>query len=133
LAISKQFTLGKKERLKSRKLIDRVFSQGKAFNIPPFRVFYLREGVQLQAGFGVSARNFKKAVERNRVKRLTREAYRLQKHPLQDFLKQNNQPLALFFIYTGKDLPLYDVLFEKMGLIIQKLTSLANENNTAHP
>jgi ribonuclease P protein component len=84
----------------------------------------------LQAGFGVSGRNFKRAVDRNRIKRLTREAYRLQKQILQDALAMNKIPLALFFIYTGKDLPDYKLVFEKMTLIIQKLSRLVNENNS---
>jgi ribonuclease P protein component len=84
----------------------------------------------LQAGFGVSGRNFKRAVDRNRIKRLTREAYRLQKQILQDALAINKIPLALFFIYTGKELPDYKLVFEKMTLIIQKLSRLVNENNS---
>jgi ribonuclease P protein component len=121
--------------LKSRKLIDQLFSQGKSFSIAPFRVFYLHAGPLplLQAGFGLSGRNFKRAVDRNRVKRLTREAYRLQKQKLQDRVLQNNRPLAVFFIYTGKELPAYPVLYEKMGLILQRLINLANEDNPANP
>jgi ribonuclease P protein component len=120
--------------LKSRKLIEQLFSQGKNFSIAPYRVFYLHAGPLpvLQAGFGLSGRNFKRAVDRNRIKRLTREAYRLQKQILQDRVIQNNRPLAVFFIYTGKELPDYFFLYEKMGLILQRLINLANEEHSAH-
>jgi ribonuclease P protein component len=76
---------------------------------------------QLQAGFGASTRNFKKAVDRNRIKRLSREAYRLQKQTLYDHLVEKNRCLAVFFIYTGKELPDYGTVTEKIGVALQKL------------
>ncbi len=75
----------------------------------------------LQAGVTVSSRKFKKAVERNRVKRILREAYRLQKLQLEHSLKEQNLCLALFFIYTGKELPVFAEVYEKMGILLQKL------------
>jgi len=120
-------TLGKSERLKSRKGIDRVFREGKSFALFPFRVYYApllpagRTPSLLQAGFGASSRNFKKAVDRNRIKRLSREAYRLQKQPLYDWLKEKDRTLAVFFIYTGKELPEYGVVKDKIGQALQKL------------
>jgi ribonuclease P protein component len=121
--MSQSFTLGRDQRCKSRKLIEKIFKQGKSFSLFPFRVFYLHDdGVsQLQAGFGASSRNFKKAVDRNRIKRLTREAYRLQRPVLSQRLGEKGQSLALFFIYTGKELPDYATVSGKMGVILQKL------------
>jgi ribonuclease P protein component len=75
----------------------------------------------LQAGFGASSRHFKKAVDRNRIKRLSREAYRLQKQPLLQRVKEKGVSMALFFIYTGKDLPNYATASEKIGVALQKL------------
>ena len=74
-----------------------------------------------QAGFGAGSRHFKRAVDRNRIKRLCREAYRLQKQPLYDHLTSKGLSLALFFIYTGKDLPDYQTVSGKIGVILQKL------------
>jgi ribonuclease P protein component len=126
--------LGKEERLKSRKLIERLFREGKSFALFPFRVYYapLPPGEphsdpvpgassRLQAGFGASSRNFKKAVDRNRIKRLSREAYRLQKQALYEWLKEKDRTLAVFFIYTGKELPDYGLVRDKIGLALQKL------------
>jgi ribonuclease P protein component len=77
--------------------------------------------VALQAGVTVSSRTFKKAVQRNRVKRVLREAYRLQKLPLQSAIEQTGKHLVLFFIYTGKELPVYGDVYEKIRIVLQKV------------
>jgi ribonuclease P protein component len=74
-----------------------------------------------QAGFGAGSRHFKKAVDRNRIKRLSREAYRLQKQPLIDVLAEKGLSMALFFIYTGKELPDHNTVKVKIGVLLQKL------------
>lgn len=130
-----RFTLGKTERLKSRKLIERLFKEGKSINIFPFRVLYLfpEENIRcLQAGFSASSRNFKKATDRNRIRRLTKEAYRLQKNDLSAILEKNSKHLIVFFIYTGKELPDYKTTEEKMALVLQKLITFTHENTSAH-
>lgn len=131
----KKLTLGSKERLKSRKLIDQVFAEGKNFNAFPFRVYYLFSpgkspiggGGLLQCGVGVSTRNFKHSVDRNRIKRLTREAYRQQKGGLQELISDKGCPAAIFLIYTGRELPDYGTVTEKIGLILNRLIKAAHE------
>jgi ribonuclease P protein component len=86
-------------------------------------------GSKLQAGVTASSKNFKKAVDRNRIKRLIREGYRLQKPAIQNVLHQKNTQLAVFFIFTGKELPSSSVVNEKIGLILQRLINIINENN----
>ena len=132
ITIGEKFTLNKQERLKSMKIIQQLFKEGKSFSVFPFRVIYLHNQnliYSLQAGFSVSARNFKKAVDRNRIKRLMRETYRLQKNNLQMEADDNHQKLAVFFLYTGKELPEYQLVFEKIGNAILKLRKIvANDN-----
>jgi ribonuclease P protein component len=79
----------------------------------------------LQAGFTVSSRNFKKAVDRNRIKRLMRECYRLQKNELKNSLEKNNKMLAVFFIYRGNEMPAYSDIFDKMGDALRRLEKIA--------
>lgn len=124
LFISKLFSYNKEEKLKSRKQIEHLFSKGKSISAFPVKVLYdvaKDDTAALQAGVTTSSRNFRKAVERNRVKRILREAYRLQKLPLQQHLKDKNSSLALFFIYIGKELPVFAEVYERMGIILQKL------------
>lgn len=129
-----KFTLGKNERLKSRKSIEQLFKEGTSFSAAPFRVYYLGRKLvapagdqPLQFGVGVAVKNFRKATDRNRAKRIVKEAYRLQKHALQEKLKEKFTGLNLFFIYTGKEIPEYKEVYEKTGLILKKLAKIIND------
>jgi ribonuclease P protein component len=119
-----KFTLKAQERLKSRKVIQQLFAEGRSFSHFPFRIIYLETEshlIPLQAGFSVSKRHFKKAVDRNKIKRLMRECYRLQKHTLKTELEDNHKSLVVFFIYTGNEKPKYDLVFEKIGSALGRL------------
>jgi ribonuclease P protein component len=129
--VTRKFTIGKEERLKSRKAIEQLFSEGLSFHLTPFRVNYLRT-VQpgLRFGTGVSRKHFPKAVDRNRVKRLSREAWRLQKIPLQERVGKSSKGLQVFLTYTGKVVPDYRLVYEATGTIIDKLIKKTNEDRT---
>ena len=122
------FSYNKTEKLKSRKMLNLLFEEGKSFSVFPVKIFYLpmqKEGKQMiKVGVGVSARNFKKAVDRNRIKRLLRECYRLNKLLLQFTKTNNQQPMAVFFLYIGKELPEYGILNEKMKTALNKLEEI---------
>lgn len=129
-----RYKFGKNEKLKSRKQIEQLFKEGKSFSSFPLRVVYVfveNEPAALQAGFSVSTRYFKKAVDRNRIKRLMREAYRLQKNGLLNPVTGAAKKLNVFFIYTGNELPEYELVFEKMGTSIKRLQKITNENAAA--
>jgi len=139
--VRKQFTLGKEERLKSRKQIEQLFDKGKSIVITPFRVYFLIDEMlkaqssmfNVQFGVGVSARNFKKAVDRNRIKRLTREAWRLQKNEIDKKVKEAQRQLNVFFIYTGKELPDFTTVKGKVAIALKKLADKIDENISSHP
>jgi ribonuclease P protein component len=116
-------TLKKKERLKSRKAIDALFQSGSSFSLFPFRVVYLFTTTGVQVGVGASKKNFKKAVDRNRVKRLTREAYRLQKEMIANTYNAD-KGLSVFFVYTAKEIISYQEVYQAMGKVLTKLSIL---------
>ncbi len=130
-----RYTFGKSEKLKSVKQIDQLFKTGASFSVFPFRVVYkILPGAtgNVQAGFSVSKRYFKNAVDRNRVKRLMREGYRLQKNELLHSCENEMKVLNTFFIYTGNELPDYDTVFEKMHAAIKRLKKAIHENPAAN-
>jgi len=134
LESKQRYTFKKGERLKSRKVIEQLFKEGKSFSNFPFKIIWKFNEAQctgLQAGFAVSSKQFKKAVDRNRIKRLTREAYRMQKNQLQEQLRDKQKHLAVFFIYVGNELPDYSVIFDKTGTVIKRLVKIVNENSLA--
>lgn len=126
----KEFSYNKNEKLKSRKQLQQIFSTGKTFTIFPLKVFYQLVDEQdniIKTGVGVSKKNFKKAVDRNRIKRLLREYYRTQKIPLHNSLLNNNKKLAIFILYIDKVLPAYNLIQQKMLQVTERLLNELNE------
>jgi len=125
----RQFTYHKRERLKKRTDIDLLFKEGKTFGAFPFRVYYrllpaATEGgtdMVLQTGVSVSKKHFKRAVHRNRIKRLMREGYRVQKEGLILALRAQGKLMHLFIIYTGKELPVFEEVKNKLQTILHRL------------
>ncbi|MFP2995139.1 ribonuclease P protein component [Spongiivirga sp. MCCC 1A20706] len=106
------------EKLKSQKLIEKVFAEGKSVSQFPLKMVYLATPLNtsspLQVGVSAPRRKFKKAVTRNRIKRLMRESYRLNKH-----LIFNNLPTsyACMILYLGNEEP----TFKGLQITTQKL------------
>ena len=103
-------TFNKRERIVSKKLIEQLFSKGSSFSISafPLRIVVMEtaqvaDNVPVQVLVSVSKRHFKHAVDRNRVKRQIREAYRHHKQILTDKVQQQ-QTLAIAFIWLADGL-----------------------------
>lgn len=120
------YTFSKKERLNSKIDIQRLFKHGESFFSYPFKVYYhidIAEANKAHAAvlFSVGKKQFKLAVDRNRVKRLCRESYRLNKQELINCLQTKETRLEVAFIYVGKSLPDFSDLESKMKKILSQL------------
>ena len=126
--------LDKAEKLKSSKEIDALFAMRQTFAVAQVRVFYSIEQlpdniVEIKAGFSCSKKHFRRAVHRNRAKRLMREAYRTQKHSLWDAAQNNNKSLHVFFLFNRNELISYIEMQSTFVVILQKLEKLLSKNN----
>nr|WP_317167246.1 ribonuclease P protein component [Winogradskyella helgolandensis] len=117
------FKYSKKDKLKSKKLIEQLFTNGKAVTAYPLRLVYLKtehdDGSLLKTGVSVSKRLHKTAVSRNQIKRLLREAYRLNK-PL--YFNNSSESYAFMILYLSKDGTTFDKLNDGMKLLFRKFT-----------
>lgn len=118
-------TFGKPYRLCSRKVMNAVFSEGRTMKRHPIKLVYLSTPLptnkSFQVAISVPKKIFKRAPDRNRIKRLIREILRKNKHDLEEVLTQKNEQLALFLIYFGQDLLTYATLEKKLVRLLDNL------------
>lgn len=115
----------KKERLKSRKVIQALFNkEGNSFAQYPLRLVWKSiettpDSAPVQFGLSVPKRRFKKAVDRNKVKRKIREAYRLHKHLIYDSITDDRQ-YAFMVLYVGQEIASYAEIEKAMQQMIRR-------------
>lgn len=127
-AMSPHNTFIKPDRLCNKRHIEKLFKEGKAFLIYPFRVVYLQPpddgyapAVPLQVLVSVSRKRIKAAVGRNRIKRLVRESYRTNKHELTNYLIEADKKLLLGLVYVGDSLPEFTYIELKINAVMRRL------------
>ncbi len=125
------FKFGKTEHLKSKKSIGLLITEGNSFVVFPIKVRWAISKTQdttIKCAFSAPKRKFKKAVDRNYIKRIMREAYRLNKQPLITVLNSKEQKLQLLLTFIGNEMPNYKEIETKIILTLQRLINI-NEKN----
>ncbi len=116
--------LGTPLKLKSKKRIGQLFEEGESVKAFPLLLVYKTDEnleTPFQVGFSVSKRNFKNAVDRNRIKRLLREYFRKNKYL---FVLAKEKQFLFMFIFTGKSMPSYQDIEKAMQKIARKFTTI---------
>lgn len=119
---SNNYRFCKNERLNSEKLIDHLFKNGSSFTSNCIRMIYIlsdeAKHSKCQVLFSVPKRNFKKAVDRNLIRRRMKEAYRLSKNLI---IEHSQKKVTIAFIYLNKDIIDYHDINLNMVNVLKKL------------
>jgi ribonuclease P protein component len=125
------FTFNKEEHLKSRKDIALLVEKGQSFLVYPIKVKWIvvpDQNRQVKCAFSVPKRNFKRAVDRNRIKRLLREAYRLHKNDLISHVLAKNVKIQILFTFIDTNIPDFEKVESKIILTLQSLIKKNEES-----
>jgi len=125
-------SLIKAERLTGKDKLDYLYHNGNVMTEFPVKVLWVyREdddiSIPIKVVFSVPKRRFKSAVKRNRIKRLMKDCYRQNKHELQKQIIINNQPIAIFIMYLGKEMPTYKSISDKIIVLLERLNEEVSE------
>ena len=127
-----KLSLRKHERLKKRDDINLLFSQGESLFEYPIKLYHLKKEAEEQPilfGVSVPKKKFKKAVDRNLIKRRIREAYRLHQKPLKELFKKKEGSLLIMPVYIADEIVDYQKLEGKIILLLQRLHHLYEQDN----
>ena len=131
----KGYTLNKDERLCSKKLIERLFAGGnRSFPTFPLRVVYMplspeENSAEASILISVPKKRFHDAVDRNRVKRQLREAYRKHKHALTAQMAERGQGLLIAFVYVSDQIESTAYIEKRMVRLLGKIGETLNADS----
>jgi len=128
------YKLGKNYKLCSKIAIQELFDAGTSVKCYPF-VAIIKEvefdtEIPFKIVFSAPKRTFKKAVQRNAIKRKSKEAFRLNKNILETYLKQNNKQIALFLVYSTLEEFDHVILQKKIKKLFDKIIKKLDEPKT---
>lgn len=134
----RNFTFKRAERLKSQTIIEQMFKQGQSFSHYPLRLVWTvmeqrQSDFPVQFALTVPKKKFKKAVQRNRIRRLMREAYRLNKHRLYQALQGAESQMALLVIYTGQEMLTFEEIEKAMQQMLRRFIKKWKADNQKAP
>lgn len=129
---TERFTFTKDERLSSRKIIAELYEKGKSFIVFPFRLVWLEtilpSAFPVQIVLSVPSKNFRKAVDRNRIKRQMREVYRKNKSAVYSLLQKEKNQCAIMIIFTGKSKVPFNEIENKLKLTLLRFEESYKKN-----
>jgi len=117
-------TFGKEEHLCGKTAIDELYNTGERFFLYPFRILYKRvpkESVPVRCLVNAPKRRFKHAVDRNRLKRLMREAYRKNKHALFEMMEKEDATMQVAITYNGDTIESQAFVEKRMRKVLEQI------------
>jgi len=125
-------TFSKDERLSGQKIIERLFSEGKSFTVFPFRIIWLKSTFEsnfpARIMISVSKKKFKRAVDRNLIRRRIREAYRKNKAEIYNYLNLQQAQCSICLIYNSDKILDYTEIEQKIKLLLLRFQTEYEKN-----
>lgn len=123
-----EFTLGKKERLKSNQAIQKLLKSGKTVSSFPLKIYWdisedLQQQLPVRMAVGISKRKIRRAVDRNLLKRHLRESYRLNKHILYDPLQNKGLNAVLIILFLADESLSFEVMDPKIRDLLRRIAN----------